>query len=144
MKASHQHIKEFLADLDMEELNEIAKYIDELLGGLKNRGPGDRGKRPHMAMRERRGGGERYPVDLPARCWHALAPTAGPAEREEPEGGKGPWSDASTRKHPVRVLDLSREGCSILAHTAFAVGQLLVLQLRAPDGASRRVFRGHV
>jgi hypothetical protein len=122
MAPSINDIRDYLADLDYASLVEARQVIEELLETSKANGNVEDSKRPHMAMRERRIS-DRYSIELHGRCWEALL--TDPSEAD---------------KHDVRIVDISHNGCGLIADTRFQPSQVLALEFRPPSGVDQRIL----
>lgn len=119
---SLENIGEFLLSLDQEELRSIQSQVEGLVEDLHSRHRAESGKRPHMAMPERRLG-DRYSISLVGKAHNAME------KKRDATGG-----------NPVRILDLSRSGCGVISSALFYPGQILDLAFKTPGGRPRRVY----
>jgi len=107
--------RDFLVGLSREELSQTRDFIERLLRNSPVQQRIELGKRPHIAMPERRGE-SRYHVRISGRCWDALK--IDPAEGE---------------KYSVSVVNISRAGCCFLCETLFHPTQILTIEFQPPD-----------
>jgi len=111
-----------LAGLDPDRLRQGQRRLRHLLSSIGEYSPVDQGRRPHIAMRERRSEGRRR-VQLAGACWDASS--------EQPK-------DAA--KQPVQVVDISSGGCRFLSSTPMSPGWLLGLEVSEVPGERRPFF----
>ncbi|HUT25386.1 MAG TPA: hypothetical protein VM492_13665 [Sumerlaeia bacterium] len=111
-----------LAGLDPDRLRQGQRRLRHLLSSIGEYSPVDQGRRPHIAMRERRSEGRRR-VQLAGACWDASS--------EQPK-------DAA--KQPVQVIDISSGGCRFLSSAPMSPGWLLGLEVSEVPGERRPFF----
>ena len=121
-KNAADSVREFLAGLDEKEVDDIRSYLEGLVADLEEGHRVDIGKRPHMAMPERRLG-DRYSVSMIGSAVNALA------------RGK----EAKDRK-PVRLMDMSRSGCGMISSALFLPGQILAISFKGPSAQTRKLY----
>ena len=115
-------LKDFLAGLTPDELTQTRDLINVILSNKQIRQQVETGKRPHVAMRERRGG-NRYHVNVIGRGWDALKvlPT-------------------DTDKCGITMVDISSTGCSFTSETPYHPSQILSIECRPPQGKEKKIF----
>lgn len=115
-------LQDFLAGLTADELTQTRDLVSELLTNKQILQHVQPGKRPHIAMPERRGG-DRYHIDVAGKGWDALK--VRPTEAD---------------KCGVTMVDISANGCSLKTDTQFRPSQILSVECRTPTGLDQRIF----
>ncbi len=107
----------FLLGLDPNELTVVRNFIDALLSNVKVNGSSPQSTRPHPAMPERRALSEdRYEVGLPALCAEVFPTASDPDENI-----------------PVRVIDISPNGCRFVSDVALRPLQVMTLEFHVAN-----------